>query len=223
MRILLLEDSQRLQDLLSESLRRSGYKLDVIGTLAEFSVAVRSVSHDLLIVDLSLPDGDALSAIKELRSEGNTTPILIISARGTVEDRISGLDAGADDYLIKPFNHDELLARCRAVLRRPAELSGPSIAVGNTRLDLASGEVRVSDRLVELQPSQVRLLTILMRRAGVLYSKHALETSLSEFGREITSNAIEAVISRTRRSLHDAGSDISIQTVRGVGYALRTL
>ncbi len=115
MRVLLLEDSARLRDLLGETLRDAGYGLDVIPTASEFRTAVAAVSYDLLIVDLGLPDGDGIDLIKELRAAGNATPVLVMTARVTVTERIAGLDSGADDYLIKPFNHDELLARVRAL------------------------------------------------------------------------------------------------------------
>ncbi len=131
MRLLLVEDSKRLQDLLSESLASAGYKLDVASTAAEMFSVVEAVNYDLLIVDLGLPDGDGLTAIKSLRARGATTPILIITARGSIDDRVSGLDSGADDYLIKPFNHSELLARVRALLRRPADMHGPILKRGS--------------------------------------------------------------------------------------------
>ena len=125
MRLLLAEDSERLQELLSESLKQAGYMLDVVATAAELFSSVAATKYDLLIIDLGLPDGDGLSAIRDLRATGMSVPILIITARGSIDDRIVGLDSGADDYLIKPFNHAELLARIRALLRRPSELQGP--------------------------------------------------------------------------------------------------
>src|SRR5215470_15297471 len=184
MRLLLVEDNQRLSRLLAESLNRAGYGVDVVGTVAELLCSVALVPYDLSIVDLGLPDGDGLVAIRDLRNMGHGMPILVITARGSIEDRINGLDIGADDYLIKPFNHAELLARVRALLRRPTELHGPILCKG---------------KRVNLRLSERRLLALLMRRADGFVSKAAIELALSEFGREMSSNAVEALVSRTRK------------------------
>ena len=220
MRLLLVEDSERLQELLSESLKSSGYMLDAVATVAELHSSVAAANYDLLIIDLGLPDGDGLEAIRSLRAAGASVPILIITARGSVDDRISGLDSGADDYLIKPFNHAELLARVRALLRRPAELQGPVLRRGKTELDQGKDEVRCAGRPVGLRLSERRLLAALMRRSGSVVPKSAIEGTLSEFGRELSANAVEALVSRLRKALEDVDSGIAIETVRGVGYRL---
>lgn len=220
MRLILVEDSQRLQELLSESLTNAGYLLDVASTIAEMHNMMSAVNYELLIIDLGLPDGDGLTAIRTLRAQGNTTPILIITARGSIDDRVSGLDSGADDYLIKPFNHSELLARVRALLRRPSDLQGPVLRRGSLEFDEGKGEVRAGGRLVELRLSERRLLGTLMRRSGSVVTKAAIEEGLSQFGRELSSNAVEALVSRVRKALTEAGSEVSIETVRGVGYRL---
>jgi DNA-binding response OmpR family regulator len=147
-------------------------------------------------------------------------PILIITARGSIDDRIVGLDSGADDYLIKPFNHAELLARIRALLRRPSELQGPVLRRGRTEFDQAKDEVRCSGRSIQLRLSERRLLAELMRRSGAVVAKSAIEGTLSQSSRDLSPNAVEALISRLRRALSDAGSGIVIETVRGVGYRL---
>jgi DNA-binding response OmpR family regulator len=221
MRLLLVEDNVRLQQLLAEALNGAGYSLDCAGTVADLFASAAVIDYDLVIVDLGLPDGDGLTAIRRLRAEGHGMPILVITARGSIDDRVSGLDAGADDYLTKPFNNAELLARVRALLRRPVDVIGPVVAVGNTSIDLKSLEVLCQGRPVDLRFSERRLLMLLMRRAGSLVQKTALETSLSEHGRDVSANAIEALVSRTRRTLADAGSDVAIETVRGVGYVLK--
>ncbi len=220
MRLLLAEDSARLQELLSESLKGAGYRLDVVGSAAELVGSSRSVNYDLIIVDLRLPDGDGLTAIRAMRAAGLAAPIIIITARGSVEDRITGLDGGADDYLIKPFNHIELLARVRALLRRPCELAPSVLKRGRTELDETNEEVRCSGRPIELRRSERRVLAILMRRTGVV-AKSAMEEGVTELRRELSSNAIEALISRVRKALGEADAGISIETVRGVGYRLR--
>jgi DNA-binding response OmpR family regulator len=221
MRLLLVEDNQRLRELLADSLNRAGYGVDVVGTVAEFFGGVALVPYDLGIVDLGLPDGDGLVAIRDLRSRGHGMPILVITARGSIEDRVNGLDIGADDYLIKPFNHAELLARVRALLRRPTELHGPILCKGNLELDESNGQARCAGKAVNLRLSERRLLALLMRRSGSVISKTAIEVALSEFGREMSANAVEALVSRTRKALAEAGAAIVIETFRGVGYQLR--
>jgi two-component system response regulator TctD len=217
---LLAEDSERLQELLSESLKQAGYMLDVVATAAELFSSVAATKYDLLIIDLGLPDGDGLSAIRDLRATGMSVPILIITARGSIDDRIVGLDSGADDYLIKPFNHAELLARIRALLRRPSELQGPVLRRGRTEFDQAKDEVRCSGRPIQLRLSERRLLAALMRRSGAVVAKSAIEGTLSQFSRDLSPNAVEALVSRLRKALSDAESGIVIETVRGVGYRL---
>jgi DNA-binding response OmpR family regulator len=221
MRLLVVEDNQRLQELLADSLKGAGYGVDTTGTVADFLGHVAAVQYDLVIVDLGLPDGDGLSGIRALRERGQSMPVLVITARGSIEDRVSGLDSGADDYLIKPFNHTEFLARVRALLRRPSELHGPVLCKGDLELDEANGEVRCTGRAINLRLSERRLLAILMRRGNVVVPKTAIESALSEFGREVSANAVEALVSRTRKALADAGSGIVIETTRGVGYQLR--
>jgi two-component system OmpR family response regulator len=219
-RLLLAEDSERLQELLSESLKNAGYMLDVVATAAELFSSVAATKYHLLIIDLGLPDGDGLSAIRDLRATGMSLPILIITARGSIDDRIIGLDSGADDYLIKPFNHAELLARVRALLRRPSELQGPVLRRGKTEFDQAKDEVRCSGRPVQLRLSERRLLAALMRRSGAVVAKSAIEGTLSQFSRDLSPNAVEALVSRLRKALGDAESGIVIETIRGVGYRL---
>jgi two-component system OmpR family response regulator len=221
MRILLVEDNLRLQELLTEALRGAGYGVDAVSTVAELLSSARATKYDLLIVDLMLPDGDGLDAIRLLRSENLSVPILIMTAKGSIEDRIGGLDAGADDYVIKPFNHGELLARVRALLRRSSEVVGPILRKGKLELDEAAAEVRCFDKPVDLRLSERRLLAMLMRRNGRVVEKHSIEAAMSGFGREISSNAVEALVSRLRKSLEGVEAGIVIETVRGVGYRLK--
>jgi DNA-binding response OmpR family regulator len=221
MRLLIVEDNQRLQELLATSLKRAGYGVDVAGTVADFLGSIAAAPYDLVIVDLGLPDGDGLSGIRALREQGQSMPVLVITARGSIEDRVSGLDGGADDYLIKPFNHTEFLARVRALLRRPSELHAPVLCRGDLELDEAKGQVRCAGAPLNLRLSERRLLAILLRRGSGVVAKSAIESALSEFGREVSANAVEAVVSRTRKALADAGSRIVIETTRGIGYQLR--
>ena len=221
MRLLLAEDNARLQTLLAEALNNAGYGVDLVRTVADLHASAASTSYDLIIVDLGLPDGDGLDAIKQLRLSGLSTPILVVTARGSVDERVVGLDTGADDYMTKPFNNAEFLARVRALLRRPQPVIGPLIEVGNTAINVGNLEVLCDGKPLELRFSERRLLLSMMRRARSLIPKSMLESSLSEFGRDISANAIEALVSRTRRALAEAGSDVVIETVRGIGYILK--
>ena len=221
MRLLLVEDNPRLQTLLGETLNAAGYGLDAAGTVSDLQSSAASTKYDLIVIDLGLPDGDGLQAIRTLRAGGLATPILIITARGSVEERVAGLDAGADDYLTKPFNNSEFLARVRALLRRPTDVIGPLINIGNTTVNVTNLEVLCNGEPVDLRLSERRLVLLLMRRSGNLVPKGVIESSLSEFGRDVSANAVEALVSRARKALTEANSDIQIDTVRGVGFILR--
>ena len=220
MRVLLVEDNERLRELLSEALKSADYVVDGVATVRELLNSVATANYDLLIVDLGLPDEEGLNAIRTLRSTGFSRPILIITARGSIDDRVTGLDSGADDYLIKPFHHAELLARVRALLRRPYDFQGTVLRFGNIELDQATLEVRCLGRLIELPLGQQRLLATLMRGHGRLIPKSSIEEALSAFDRDISTNALEALLSRLRKALSEIDSGIVIQTVRGVGYRL---
>jgi two-component system, OmpR family, response regulator len=220
-RLLLVEDSARLQALLTESLRGAEYPVDVVGTAAEARAALAEVTYDVVIVDLGLPDGDGIALIHEARVGGCKTPMLVITARAGIDDRIAGLDSGADDYLVKPFSHLELLARIRALLRRPPDMREPILQVGRLVLNETTSEVRADGRMVDLRASERRLLALLMRQAGRIVPKSSIEERFSEFGRELSGNAVEAHVSRLRKALDDAPAGVWIETIRGVGYALK--
>ena len=221
MRLLLVEDSARLQQLVGEVLREAGYSLDVVSSVADGQAAAASVAYDLLIVDLGLPDGDGLDFIRSLRVRKYGVPVLVITARAAVQDRVVGLDCGADDYLSKPFHHGELIARVRALLRRSGRSIGPDIQIGSMTLNLATGETRVDGKPLPLRPRERQLLEILMRREGHVVPKAAIETALSEFGREISPNAIELLVSRLRKTLDTVQAQVQLQTFRGLGYVLK--
>ncbi|MBH0239745.1 response regulator [Methylobrevis albus] len=223
MRLLLVEDSARLAELLRERVHEAGWRLDHVASIADAEEAVRGTEHDLLLLDLGLPDGDGLDLIRRLRRSGVTTPILILTARGSVDERIAGLDAGADDYLVKPFNHGEFLARCRAMLRRTPQAAAPVLAVGGLSYDPATARFGTAAEEIHLPPRERALAEVLMREAGRVVPKRKLEATLSEYGEELSTNALELAVSRLRKRLDGIDTGIAIETIRGVGYMLRSL
>ncbi len=223
MRLLLVEDSQRLSDLLSERVHGAGWRLDAVASAAAATEASDAISYDLILIDLGLPDGDGQILIKDLRRSGLASPILVITARGSIEDRVTALDAGADDYLVKPFNHIELLARCRALLRRSGTRLSELVEVGDLSFEPASGSVRVSGTILPLSPRERSLLELLLRHANQVVAKERIEVALSEVGDEISTNAVELAVSRLRRRLDPVEAGVTIETVRGAGYLLREL
>ncbi|MFZ3182348.1 MAG: response regulator transcription factor [Methylocystis silviterrae] len=221
MRLLLVEDTARLRDLLVDAVHRVGWRIDAVGSVSDAEEAVACAEYDLLLVDLGLPDGDGLDLIRAFRRARKETPILVLTARGAVDERIAGLDAGADDYVVKPFNHGEFLARCRALLRRSPNASAPALTAGQLTFDLASGSVACGGDEMALAPRERTVLEILMRDAGRVVNKRKLEHALSEFGDELSSNALETAVSRLRKKLDGATTGVSLETIRGVGYLLR--
>ena len=218
MRLLLVEDNARLANLIRDGLDRQGFAIDWYETIEGAVHAVQIGGFDLILLDLGLPDGDEL--VQSLRADNNPTPILIMTARGGLDDRVAGLDAGADDYVVKPLEIPELAARCRALLRRPGATLSTILQAGNVSLEPAERMVSVKAQKIEISPREVDLLELLMRRAGHVVAKPAIENALYSMDAEVTPNALEASISRLRKRLVAASADIEIKTVHGVGYAL---
>jgi len=221
MRVLLVEDSDRLRELLVASLQRVGYAVDTAASLAQASAALAVSSFDLLLLDLNLPDGDGVAWLGGLRKAGNQVPVLAVTARGEPDDRVAGLDTGADDYIVKPFVLAELLARCRAVLRRPSVATGAVLAAGNMAFDTAARQVQIGEQIFPASPQETALLEVLLRRAGKVVSREVITNALYNFDSACTPNAIEAHVSRLRRHLTEARATVDIHTVRGIGYLLR--
>nr|WP_281493709.1 response regulator transcription factor [Ancylobacter koreensis] len=219
--MLLVEDSARLRELTGDTVRAAGWRLDAVSSLAEAQDALAATRYDLVLLDLGLPDGDGLELLRGLRRARDSTPVLVLTARGAVDERIAGLDAGADDYLAKPFNNGELLARARALLRRAPLCADPVLEAGLLCFDPATQEARCGDEAIALAPRERAALEILLRHAGRVVPKRGLEEKLSEFDGEMTPNAIEVVLSRLRRRLAPFDTRTAIETVRGVGYLLR--
>lgn len=219
-RLLVVEDNERLAALIADGLGGRGYACDIAHNLADADDALSSANFDAIVLDLGLPDGDGLEWLRARRPSGET-PTLVLTARGELEDRVKGLDAGADDYLPKPFSIDELAARLRALLRRPGRRADPMLTVGALRYDTASRTAWAHDRPLDLARREADLLELLMRRAGQVVRRQAIEDAIYRFDEAVTPNAVEAIVSRLRRKLDEAGLTAKLHTVRGVGYLLR--
>jgi len=221
MRLLLIEDHDRLAELTVKALGDAGFATDRVAGVEDAEAALAVARYDAIVLDLGLPDGDGLDLLRRLRRAGNSAPILVATARSALGDRIKGLDSGADDYLVKPFEMGELAARLRALLRRPGAALGSVLEVGNIRYDSASRMVEVNGRQVAFSRRETDLLEILLRRAGRAVSKASIEEALYGFDEQTDLNAIEVLVSRLRKRLIEAGASAEIHTLRGIGYLLR--
>ncbi len=217
MRILLVEDDQALSAALAKSLRAEGYAVDCVYTGKDALLALGNNDCNLAILDLGLPDMDGLEVLAKVRKQKRTTPILVLTARDSTSDKITGLDSGADDYLAKPFDMPELLARLRVMERRLGTAQSAKIEVANVSLDAHGNEVKVDNNPVELSRREFMLIKALMENAGRIQSRAQLESKLYEWGEEVASNAIEVHIHNLRKKLPES----FIKTVRGVGYSVK--
>jgi DNA-binding response OmpR family regulator len=220
MRLLIVEDEARIAELVRDGLARAGFTVDTASIVADAIAALETGNYDAVILDLGLPDGDGLKVLAQARSSGNVIPFLILTARDTVDDRVLGLNAGADDYLIKPFAMDELVARTKALLRRPGLALGVMLEAGNVEFDTVGREVRVAGKPLSLPRRELDVLEHLIRRAGRVVPKAVLEDKLYGMGDELDSNAIPVHVLYLRRKLMAAGATPEIHTIRGVGYLL---
>lgn len=221
MRILLVEDSKILQRSLGAGLVGSGFVLDQAYDGEEAAMFLASVEYDCIVLDLMIPKIDGLELLKRLRAKGSNTHVLILSAKDQVQDRIRGLDLGADDYLVKPFSFDELVSRIRAVtrrLRKDARGAGTSIVIGPMTVDTVNRLVFVTGDRVELTPHEYALVELLGRRRGQVFSHDQIIDRLYASNHDVSRNAVEAHISTLRRKLKTAGLDKLISTRRGFGY-----
>ena len=216
MRILLVEDDELLGDGLAAGLRHCGYNVDWLRDGEQARSALATEDYAALVLDLGLPRLDGMSLLRGLRAAGNAIPVLILTARDSTWDKVGGLDGGADDYLVKPVDLDELAARLRALARRASGQSTPLLQAREVELDPAARRVRLRGEPVELSAREFAILELLMRNAGRMISRAQLESALYGWGEGVESNAVEVHIHHLRRKL---GADL-IRTVRGVGYLL---
>jgi DNA-binding response OmpR family regulator len=220
MRLLVVEDNQELAELLAKGLHAAGFSVDVLTTVDEAQAALASTRYAALILDLGLPDGDGLSILRELRRAKDPLPVLVLTARDSVHDRVRGLRSGADDYLVKPFAFDELVARLEALLRRPGQLLGSSLQMANIVFDTESRQTFIDGAPQILSARESAVLELLMRRKGNVVSKKLVEDQIFGLAGEVASNAVEVYVHRLRKQLTDRGARVKIHTVRGVGYVM---
>jgi len=220
MRVLIIEDEIELAALMRRGLGRHGFAVDVAHSVAAFHDTYATAPYDLILLDLMLPDGDGLDILRALRTNSDTVPVLAVTARDTVAERVAGLDCGADDYLVKPFAQEELLARMRALLRRPSGLAA-QVAIGNLLFDCSSREVTVAERGVIVPRRELAILEFLVRRANRVVTRDAIENSIYSFDEIVETNTLDVHISRLRKRLADAGAGVVIHGIRGVGYLLK--
>ena len=220
MRLLVIEDEDRLSSILKSKLDESGFTVDIAGSAEDARLALELISYDAAVLDLGLPDRDGLAVLTAARQAGKALPILILTARDAVEDRVAGLNAGADDYLTKPFAMTELVARIKALLRRPGGVLGVTLEAGNVRLDTIGRELTISENPVRLSRRELAILEQMMRRLGRIVPKAVLEEKLYGIDEEPDSNPIPVHVHHLRRQLEAAGASLAIHTIRGVGYIL---
>ncbi|MBT4872977.1 MAG: response regulator transcription factor [Marinovum sp.] len=218
MRYLLVEDNLALAKAVLDRLSLDGHVVDHAVTLETAQDYLSTADYDLILLDIMLPDGDARTLLKSYRMAGGKTPIITITARSEVSDRVGVLDLGADDYITKPFDFSELEARCRAVIRRQGGMANNIKRFGNTQFDPLAGTLTVASQRVQLRNRELRLLEIFINSKDQLFSKSKLVDRLFSYEDDVAENAIEVYVGRLRKQLE--GSDLNIVTVRGMGYRL---
>lgn len=220
MKVLVIEDTVKLGAAIAEAMSRAQFNCELATNLLEAQTRVDGADYDLILLDLSLPDGDGLDFLRKLRAASVRTPVIVLTARGGLNDKISGLDDGADDYLVKPFELSEMVSRCKAILRRTDRAMADSFRVGNLLFDQRSGMVSAEGHPTPLPRRDSLLLAALMRRQGKVCTRKHLEDAVYESNTEVSTNALEASIYRLRAFLTAAKAGVEVRTVRGVGYVL---
>ncbi len=221
MRILVVEDERRLAGIIKRGLIEDGYSVDTTYDGDDAQYMGESTPYDLIVLDIMLPKKDGLAVCRELRSKKVNIPILMLTARDTIEDRVKGLDSGADDYLVKPFAFSELLARMRALLRREALSKTPKLQVGDLVLDTLTREVWRRERNIDVTTKEYSILEYFMRHPNIVITRTMLEENVWDYEFDSMSNIIDVYIRRLRCKVDEEGEDSLIQTVRGAGYRLK--
>ena len=218
MKFLLIEDNQDLANAILSRLEMAGHVIDHASNLEDASAFVATGQYDLILLDIMLPDGDGRSFLQQHRASDIDTPVIVLTARSQVSDRIGSLDLGADDYVTKPFDHAELEARCRAVLRRKSGYAKTTIEIGGVAFDPVAGHLTVGGEAVNMRNRELRLLELFLNAPGQIFSKNKLTDRLFCYDDDVSENAIEVYIGRLRK--HLSASNLRITTLRGLGYRL---
>jgi two-component system response regulator TctD len=218
MRFLLIEDNAQLAEAVIDRLMLDGHVVDHAPDIQTARDFTATISYDLILLDIMLPDGDGRTFLAQHRKRQESTPVIVLTARSEVADRVGLLDLGADDYMIKPIDFAELEARCRAVMRRRGGVAQNLLRLGNLQFDSLSGTLKLSDQEVQLRPRELRLFEVLANAPGQVFSKSMLVDRLFSYDEDVTENAIEVYIGRLRRHLE--ASTVKIVTIRGLGYKL---
>ena len=221
MRILVIEDERDLNHLIKRKLKEEGYSVDSCYDGLEAIDYLNSASYDVLVTDIMMPRLDGINLIKGLRDKGDMTPAIFLSAKDSVDDRVKGLDAGADDYLIKPFAFDELLARIRVVLRKPQKIKTNVLKVRDLEMNVDSHEVKRGNRKIELSSKEFNLLRYMMMNEGIVLSRSTLEEHVWDFDYEGSSNLIDVYIRYLRKKIDENEEVKLIRTIRGMGYTIK--
>jgi len=219
-KVLVIEDTVKLGAAIAEAMSRAQFNCDLATNLRDAQTRVEGADYDLILLDLSLPDGDGLDFLRKLRAASVRTPVIVLTALGGLNDRIAGLDDGADDYLVKPFELNEMVSRCRAILRRTDRAMADSFRVGKLLFDQRSGMVSAEGHPTPLPRRDSQLLAALMRRHSKVCTRKHLEDAVYEPNTDVSTNALEASIYRLRTFLTAAKAGVEVRTVRGVGYVL---
>jgi len=220
MRLLIVEDNEELAELLAKGLQTAGYESDTLSSIEEARSVLETTFYAALILDLGLPDGDGLELLRELRHRNNPIPVLVLTARGGLHDRVHGLRSGADDYLVKPFALEELIARLEAQLRRPGQLLGSSLRIANLEFNTQSRQASIDEQPQVLSARETAVLELLMRSKGRVVTKKQVEDHIYGHSGDVGSNAIEVFVHRLRKQLSDRGAKVLVHTIRGVGYLI---
>ena len=219
--ILVVEDETRLADAVKQGLGEEGFTVETAGSAEAAEPIIARGALDLIVLDLGLPGKSGLDLLREMRAGGNETPVLILTARGSLEERITGLDSGSDDYLAKPFAFAELVARIKALARRPRSKSSPILKVGDLEFDVVKRRAKIGEHNLNLSPKETMLLELLMRHAGQVVTRDMIAETVWDSNYNSLTNLIEVFVNRLRQKIDPRADRSLIVTVRGVGYTMR--
>lgn len=220
MRVLIVEDNARLGTLIAKLLRDDSHAVDLATTVEEAHAALAVVQYEVVLLDLALPDGDGRDVLGLIRQSGSNALVLVVTARGDIVDRVQALNSGADDYIVKPFSDDELMARVRALGRRSRPIRESVLSAGNVSLDTESMTLAIAGRPIAISRRELLVLSALLAQQGKVLPREKLDNAVYSLDNPVTNNAVEAAVSRLRKRLDEAGATVKVTAMRGIGYIL---